>query len=279
MRETSKLSKHNVTLHTEPATIQGDHTRIEQILANLIDNAAKYTHEGGDIRISLTKEGPVAILRVEDSGAGIDQTLLPYIFDVFVQGDNTLARTKGGLGIGLSLVHRLVSKHGGTVTAASDGIAKGSAFEVRLPVLEMPATSITDASTGTSSSLDGVRILLVEDQDDLREMTQTLLREAGLLVSSAANGREALEIATDSLPDVGILDIGLPDIDGYELARLLKNTGGLSEMSLIALTGYGLAADKERALLAGFDAHLIKPLQIDELLRCLRDLVSNRKDS
>lgn len=275
MQDTSKLSKHQLSLETQPLMVHGDRTRLEQIFSNLIDNAVKYTPEGGNIWVSVVQDGSSAVIRVADSGAGIDPELLPFIFDVFVQGDKSLARTTGGMGIGLGLVQRLVTKHGGTVTATSDGVGKGSCFEIRLPRWEGGAVSAAgERSDTTGRNLAGIRLLLVEDQDDLREMSQTLLGEAGLEVVGAACAKDALDIAPEFKPQIAVLDIGLPDISGYELAALLRSLPDLETLHLIALTGYGLDSDKLRSAAAGFDAHLTKPLDIEEILECVADLVS-----
>lgn len=265
MMDTSKLSRHIVSFHTEPLLVSVDRTRMEQIFSNLIDNAVKYTDEGGRIEVSVTALDGMANLRVTDTGVGIGPELLPYVFDVFVQGDNTLARTKGGMGIGLSLIQKLVALHGGTVAAHSDGLAKGSTFDVCLPLLGSGASASVTTQAGSDSSFNGITVLLVEDQDDLREMTQTLLKELGLDICTAADGAEAMAIAAKHLPQVALIDIGLPDMSGYELAIALKNTPGLESLHLIALSGYGLAGDKEQAAAAGFHHYLTKPLSIDEL--------------
>ncbi len=279
LQDTSKLSKHHISLETQPLMVHADRTRLEQIFANVIDNAIKYTPEGGNIWVTVVQEDSSAVIRVADSGAGIAPELLPYIFDVFVQGDKTLARTSGGMGIGLSLVQRLVTKHGGTVTATSGGLGKGSTFEIRLPLWEGALSAVDEMSDTRDRDLAGVKVLLVEDQDDLREMSQTLLREAGLEVVAAACARDALEIAPQFKPQVAVLDIGLPDISGYELAALLRSMPDLATVHLIALTGYGLDSDKLRAASAGFDAHLTKPLDMEELLNCMRDLVPKESGS
>ncbi|MBP0600652.1 response regulator [Herbaspirillum sp. LeCh32-8] len=273
MMDTAKLSRHAVSLHAEPLMVNADRTRMEQIFNNLLDNAVKYTDEGGRIEVSLSAENGMARLRVRDTGVGIGAELLPYVFDVFVQGDNTLARTKGGLGIGLSLIQKLVALHGGSVAAYSAGPAKGSTFDVWLPLLDNGAAAPAAAAPGVGHSLQGITLLLVEDQDDLREMTQAILEELGLQIRSAANGAQALAIAAQHLPQVALIDIGLPDMSGYELAIALKKSAGAAPLHLIALSGYGLAGDKAQAATAGFHHYLTKPLSIDELQRYLVDIV------
>jgi signal transduction histidine kinase/CheY-like chemotaxis protein len=272
MMETSKLARHTFSFRTEPIMVSVDRTRMEQIFSNLIDNAVKYTDEGGSIKVLVAVQDGMALLRVSDTGVGIGPELLPYVFDVFVQGDNTLARTKGGMGIGLSLIKKLVTLHGGTVDAYSDGLGRGSTFEVRLPLPDgdalVQATNVHDAD----ASLHGLTVLLVEDQDDLREMTRALLTELGLEIHAAANGRDALALATAHQPQVALIDIGLPDMNGYELASALRKMSLTTSMHLIALSGYGLAEDKERAATAGFHHHLTKPLPLDDLREYLAGL-------
>ncbi|MCA1323739.1 hybrid sensor histidine kinase/response regulator [Herbaspirillum sp. alder98] len=272
MMDTARLSRHTFSFSTESVFVNIDRTRMEQIFSNLIDNAVKYTDEGGSIRVSVTIQDDLAVLRVADKGVGIGPDLLPYVFDIFVQGDNTLARTKGGMGIGLSLIHKLVSLHGGTVSVQSEGAGKGSVFEVRLPLLVSDAFAPARNVLEPESPLQGCKVLLVEDQDDLREMGHILLTELGLDMRSAANGREALALAAAHQPAVAIIDIGLPDMSGYELAAALRSAPQTASMRLIALSGYGLAEDKARAAAAGFDLHLTKPLSLDDLTQYLASL-------
>jgi len=271
MMDSARLSKHIFSVRTTSVPVNVDRTRMEQIFSNLIDNAVKYTDEGGAIQVVVTIQDRMAVLRVADTGVGIGPELLPYVFDIFVQGDNTLARTKGGMGIGLSLIHKLVTLHGGTVTAQSDGAGQGSVFEVRLP-LHGDACTPASGGTAANATLSRHRILLVEDQDDLREMEQVLLSELGLEVWAAANGSDALAIAAARQPAVALIDIGLPDMSGYELASALRKMPQTASMHLIALSGYGLAEDKQRADAAGFDLHLTKPLPLDQLRRYLAGL-------
>ncbi|NUU04040.1 ATP-binding protein [Herbaspirillum robiniae] len=272
MMDTSRLSKHRFSYRTESVMVDADHTRMEQIFSNLIDNATKYTDEGGTIEVLVTADQGMALLRVSDTGVGIEPELLPYVFDVFVQGNNTLARTDGGMGIGLSLVQKLVALHGGTVVARSAGRGKGSTFEIRLPLLANDTSATLAAPANIDSSLKGIKVLLVEDQDDLREITHALLAELGLEIRSASNGKEALAVAAIHQPQVALVDIGLPDMNGYELAAALRNTMRPASIHLVALTGYGLSGDKDQAAAAGFDLHMTKPLPMEELRRYLSEM-------
>lgn len=264
-RTAGRFSHQNISVHAEPATIHGDTTRIEQIICNLIDNAIKYTPEGGSIGIDVRAQGNEAVLTVKDTGIGISADLLPMIFEVFVQGENTLERAKGGMGIGLSLVSRLVELHGGRISAESEGTGKGSTFTVRFPLFE----SATQADNRSPVEPDDRKytILLVEDQEDGRELMAMLLQSQGHHVLQAANGTQALQLAAEYQPDFAVMDIGLPGMDGYELARRLRSDVHTSAIRLIALTGYGLQEDRYRALDAGFDLHLAKPLKYEELKR------------
>ncbi|MFL9881388.1 ATP-binding protein [Herbaspirillum rhizosphaerae] len=273
MVDTSKFSKHVFSFYTESLTINADATRIEQVFSNLIENSLKYTDEGGSISVSVSRDKDMALLSVMDTGVGISPNLLPFIFDVFMQGDNTLARTKGGMGIGLSLVHKLVALHGGTVNVHSEGVGKGSSFYVRLPLIETDAPKFRLPKNEIDMSLSGYKILLVEDQDDLREMQQALLKELGLEVWASSNGKDAIKIAEVREPQVALIDIGLPEMNGYQIAAALRSNSKTASVKLIALTGYGLKEDKEQAIKAGFDHHLTKPLRLGELEKCLTVLL------
>ena len=265
---TGALDGYQVSIHTESARIKADATRIEQIVTNLLDNAIKYAPNGSHIDIAVVNDDNDAVLRITDSGIGIPPDLLPRIFDVFVQGDNSLARAKGGMGIGLSLVRKLVELHGGTIQAKSDGEGRGATFTVRLP-------RTTDGSSATDMKKSGnsapsYSVLLVDDLDEGREVLSMLLEALGHRVVAVANGENALKAATDMPFDIAILDIGLPGMDGYELARRLKDDPATRNIKLFALTGYGLQEDKDKATAAGFDCHLTKPLQLDAFAQCLK---------
>jgi signal transduction histidine kinase/ActR/RegA family two-component response regulator len=263
LRTSGKINRQTLSVHTEPAFILGDSTRIEQIVTNLVDNAIKYTPEDGSITVEARASADEAMLMVKDNGIGIPADLLPLIFDVFVQGENTLERAKGGMGIGLSLVKRLVELHGGSIGAESEGKGKGSTFTVRFPLLGSGKPVPSDNAFRPDDR--NYSILLVEDQEDGRELMGMLLQSHGHHVLQAANGFQALQLAAEYQPDYAILDIGLPGMDGYELAGRLRSDVRTSAIKLIALTGYGLQEDRYRALNAGFDLHLAKPLKYEEL--------------
>jgi CheY-like chemotaxis protein len=241
-----------------------DETRMDQVITNLLDNAVKHTPAGGRIDVALRADGPWAVLRIEDSGIGIPADRLTRIFEPFYQGEPSLDRTPGGLGLGLAVVRRLVAEHGGMVTAASEGHGHGSTFTVRLPrVTPLPPPAIASAARATTAS--SRRVVVVEDNTDSREMLDRLLRMEGHEVHSAEDGASALEVVARVVPDVVLIDIGLPGLDGYEVARRLRDTPAGRSMLLVAMTGYGQPRDRLRALEAGFDDHLVKPIELGRL--------------
>jgi len=266
-RTTGRTGNHAVTLDVEPGWVSGDTTRLEQIISNLLDNALKYTPPGGAIHISCDSDDKEVSVSIEDSGVGIGADLLPQVFDVFVQGASTLDRAQGGLGIGLALVRRLIELHGGGISAHSDGAGEGSIFTVRLPRIAPPAEPRVPIMETTETSKPTV--LLIEDNDDGREMMAMMLSCYGFEVRHAADGLQGLEVAEQFHPDLALVDIGLPGIDGYEVARRLRANPATQDMKLIALTGYGLAEDQRRVLEAGFDLHLVKPVDIDNLMKAI----------
>jgi CheY-like chemotaxis protein/anti-sigma regulatory factor (Ser/Thr protein kinase) len=262
--ETDRTSRHRLTLETEPVWVDADQTRIEQITENLVTNALKYTPAGGAIHLRVHRDAGEAVLRVRDSGAGIPRELLPRVFDLFVQGARTLDRNEGGLGIGLTLVRQLVEMHGGTVEAASEGAGRGSTFTVRLPAIPGPPPAPLLAPPERPGAR-GRRILIVEDAADAREMLRVALELSGHEVHEAEDGPGGIEAACRVRPDVALIDIGLPGVDGYEVARRIRAATGGERIRLIALTGYGQPEDRRRSLEAGFDAHLLKPVTPDHL--------------
>jgi PAS domain S-box-containing protein len=249
--------------------VNGDPLRLQQVIGNLLSNAWKYTPANGSISIALAREAQHAVVRVGDSGAGIPPERLDDIFDLFTQVNPSLARTEGGLGIGLTLVKRLVDLHGGEVHAYSEGLGKGSEFVVRLPLAREAVQSDAEASSGPA--LSPRRIVVIEDNTDAREMLAIALRLAGHDVAEAATGGDGIEMVQRHRPDIVLVDIGLPDIDGYEVARQLRQThdGGVR---LIAVTGYGQARDRALSQAAGFDAHLLKPLDPSTLEAAIQQL-------
>jgi PAS domain S-box-containing protein len=260
---TEKLGRHHVTVEAEPVWVKADGARIEQIVMNLLSNSLKFTPPGGAIRVIVRRERDEVVLSVADDGAGISADLLPSVFDLFVQGDRTLDNRSGGLGVGLTLVRRLVELHGGRVEASSQGRGRGSVFTVRLPAM-------SDAPQARERSVEGPagatrkRILVVEDNADNREMMRILLETAGHEVHEAADGVRGVELAVQLEADAVLIDIGLPGIDGYEVARQIRSKlRGRSR--LIALSGYGQPKDRQRAFEAGFDEHLLKPVDPERL--------------
>jgi signal transduction histidine kinase len=265
-KATGRTGNFQINVDMAPGWVEGDPTRLEQIATNLIDNALKYTPPGGTIDITVGHDDAQdqVMLTVRDTGVGIAADLLPHVFDVFVQGSITIDRSQGGLGIGLALVRRLVELHGGSVSAHSAGTGSGSTFTIRLPRAAPVVASAPRAAAGIDSGKPTV--LLIEDNEDGREMMATMLGAFGYSVQQAADGVQGVQMAHAGAPDVALVDIGLPGIDGYEVARRLRNEAGTRNIKLIALTGYGLADDQRRVLEAGFDMHLVKPVDINHLL-------------
>jgi PAS domain S-box-containing protein len=247
-------------------TVDGDEHRLAQVVANLLTNAARYTESGGTISITGASEDGQAVLRVRDSGAGIDAELLPRVFDLFVQGRRSIDRADGGLGLGLTIVRSLVELHGGAVTASSAGPGQGSEFVVCLPLaaagagVAVDVVAVTPALRGSAC-----RVLIVDDNRDAAELLAEVLDDAGHVTRIAFDGPGALRTAAEFRPQLALLDIGLPVMDGFELARRMRELPGLERVALVALTGYGQPADRERSRVAGFDMHLTKPVEVPEL--------------
>lgn len=261
----------DVSLPAEPVMVLGDVMRLAQVLLNLLNNAAKYTAEGGSIWLTVESQGNEALLRVRDTGMGIAAEMLPKIFDLFAQVERTLDRSEGGLGIGLTLVRRLVEMHGGKVAAHSDGIGRGSEFIVRLPRLSHTSSggSATSASVEAATATRKKRILVVDDNRDSAESLAMLLRVMGHDVQTAHDGLEALAAADAYLPDLILLDIGLPGLNGYGVAEEVRSRSTLPEVKIVALTGYGSEEDLRLSAKAGFDAHLVKPVNLESLEQLL----------
>jgi len=259
--------------------VDGDAPRLTQIFANLICNAAKYTDPGGHISVRVEQRDQQLVIEIRDDGIGIGKELLPRIFDPFVQAEQSSERARGGLGLGLGLVRALVELHGGRVEAHSQGSGLGSTFTVRLPAIAQVASS--HAPDGRLSSAfrptGRRRILVVDDNDDARMLLADILSELGHDVRVAADSSSALEVIQDFSPEVGILDIGLPGIDGYELACKLRPA--VPAVRLIALSGYGQPADKARSQAAGFDRHLVKPVELRRLLDAMAEISGERSRS
>jgi signal transduction histidine kinase len=265
-----------VTMPEDAGRVEGDPIRLAQVLWNLLNNAAKYTPEGGCIAVTVEKgEGEVAI-HVRDTGMGIPAEVLPTVFDLFAQGERTLDRAEGGLGIGLTLVQQLTEMHDGNVEAFSEGPGRGSEFVVRLPLLP-DGVAAPDGGESIRAVEPRVasasrRILVVDDNRDSAESLATLLRLIGNEVRTAHDGRQALEVAADYQPDMVLLDIGLPVLNGYEVARRLRTDPAYGRAVLVALTGYGSEEDRHRSHSSGFDHHMVKPVDFDVLQTLLTSL-------
>jgi CheY-like chemotaxis protein len=238
--------------------IDADPTRVEQILGNLLGNALKFTPEGGTITVSVAREGDQAVLRVADTGIGMSPELVARAFEPFVQGERPLDRSHGGLGIGLTLVRRLAELHGGSAEAQSEGAGKGSVFTVRFPAVTTPAMRRPGAAA--ASAVQSRDVLVVEDNDDARETLRRMLELEGHRVRVAADGVTALEAVRAAPPEIALIDVGLPRMDGYELARRIRAELPATRPLLVAVTGYGLPEDRNRTRAAGFDLHLVKPV-------------------
>lgn len=265
LRARGLLDRHQLSFAGTQVWIHADETRIEQIVANLVGNALKFTPSGGTITVSVCSDGAHASLVVKDTGVGIPADVLPLIFDLFVQGERSLDRSQGGLGIGLTVVRRLVDLHGGTVQADSDGPGMGSTFTVHLPAVSAPKATAGEQTPIVAAASEPRRVLVVEDNEDLREMLGILLEQDGHEVELANDGPSGLEAALNFRPDVGLLDLGLPGFDGYALARQIRAHDGGDQIYLVALTGYGQPEDLLRSKEAGFDAVVVKPLGVNQL--------------
>jgi CheY-like chemotaxis protein/anti-sigma regulatory factor (Ser/Thr protein kinase) len=270
-RDAGRLPDDQVTVDAEPVWIDADRTRIEQIFSNVLDNAVKFTPREMPIRLSVVRIGDSARLTVSDDGIGIPAADLPHVFELFVQGPQDLSRKRGGMGVGLALVKRLVQMHGGSVVAQSEGPGRGVTITIDLPAVTAPVEPPkTDPGRGSTGS--PLRILVVEDNDDARATLEALLRVLGHEVRAAADGESGLAEAVRFRPDIAFVDIGLPDFDGYEFVRRIRAMPQLSDVRTVALTGYGQPADRERAVAVGFDHHVTKPIpteNADDLVRSL----------
>jgi CheY-like chemotaxis protein/phosphoglycerate-specific signal transduction histidine kinase len=263
--------KHELTvsLPTHAIWLHADAARLEQVVVNLLTNAAKYTDQNGHIWLTLQQEGEEAVLRVRDTGVGIAPEILPRIFDLFTQAERSLDRSQGGLGIGLALVQRLVEMHGGTVTASS-ALGRGSEFVVRLPVVPPPQPQSSSPPTKKAQPTGpSLRVLVVDDNVDTVTTLAMLVQESGHKVRTTYDGSAVLEAALDYRPNVVLLDIGLPGLNGFEVAKQLRQQPALQNVVLVALTGYGQESDRQRSKEAGFDHHLVKPGDLGKVLQIL----------
>jgi CheY-like chemotaxis protein len=268
-----------VKLPEAPVVVDGDAARLEQVLGNILNNANKYTDDDGRIDVTLDistqqkAEQPEAVIRIRDNGEGIDPDLLPRLFDLFTQADRSLAHSQGGLGIGLSLVRTLVGLHGGSISAHSEGRGCGSEFIIRIPLSMNVHASVDEGAEviahDRGSPSHAQRILVVDDSPDIRESTAMMLSLEGYETQVAASGEEALQMAVSFRPTVILLDIGLPDLSGYEVVRRLRESDDFAVTRIIAISGYDTPEARDRATEAGFDHHLSKPVPLKDLEKLL----------
>jgi PAS domain S-box-containing protein len=266
---------HNLTVLVppEPLRIEGDLTRLSQALTNLLNNAAKYTPPPGEIHLTVEKEEEMVTVHVRDTGVGISADLMPKIFELFTQGERALDRSEGGLGIGLTLAQRLLKLHGGSIEARSEGPGQGSEFVVRLPLATLPESSHPAVKSDERRTASSRRVLVVDDNRDAAESLETLLQLWGHQARSAQDGPEALSLMAELEPEIVLLDIGLPGMDGYEVARRMRTMPAGRNALIVAVTGYGRNSDRLQSQEAGFDHHLVKPV----LPEVLHELIASAK--
>jgi signal transduction histidine kinase/ActR/RegA family two-component response regulator len=265
-----------------PVLVRADHVRLSQVLGNLLSNAAKYTPIGGTIdlavQIAAENDDPqqhgVVVIDVSDNGIGIDSAVQPHVFELFAQSARGNARAEGGLGIGLAVAKRMVELHGGTISLQSEGNGTGTTVTLRLPILRSSDAPSATLNAPQTISLAPVRVLLVDDNADALQSLGMLLELEGHQVTLCGSGREAIQLMQETLPEVAIVDVGMPDMDGFDVARAVRADSRLNDIMLLALTGYAAESDKSRALAAGFDFHLTKPLSLEKL----QQLLSNRAE-
>jgi CheY-like chemotaxis protein len=257
-----------VSIPTEPMAVEGDAVRLTQVFANLLTNAAKYTNPGGRIEVSARRIGEHAVVRVRDNGIGISPKHLDSVFEMFMQVDRSSRHSQGGLGVGLTLARSLVAMHGGRITAHSSGPGTGSEFVVTLPALAR--SDLVPQTDATPDRLPPRRMLVVDDNRDAADTLATLLRALGVTVAIAYSGRAALDAVATFAPDIVLLDIGMPDMDGYETSRRIRAQHA-NDVTLVALTGWGQDEDLRQSRAAGFDHHLVKPPDIERLRKILTD--------
>jgi signal transduction histidine kinase/ActR/RegA family two-component response regulator len=265
-----KHHKLNLELPSEAIHVFADPTRAEQIVANLLTNAAKYTKKGGRVTVRVAQEDDQAVIHVADTGIGLSHESLTRVFDLFAQADRTLDRSEGGLGIGLTVARKLAEMHGGSITADSDGLGKGSTFTVRLPISQQPRADTELAKRASKTdALPPQRILIVDDNRDTATSCARLLKALGHDVQTTFDGVAALEVARTFKPQAIFLDIGLPGLNGFDVAKTLRNEGFTNEV-IVAVSGYGQPEDRQRSYAAGFDEHLVKPVHQDKLISVLQ---------
>jgi signal transduction histidine kinase/ActR/RegA family two-component response regulator len=274
VRAAAARQKVTVELHNgERLPVDVDPVRADQIITNVLTNAIKYTPEGGHVVVNVTREGGEAVVRVKDDGVGIAPDRIGTIFELFAQAENAIGRAQGGMGIGLALVRNLLQLHGGSIEAKSDGIGKGSEFTVRFPIAEPAAAEKHEPRIAVVASSDGQprRIVIVEDNADVRELLRLKLKRLGHAVDAVADGIAGVTAIVDAKPDLALVDIGLPGIDGYEVASQVRATLG-KDVVLVAVSGFGQPEDKRKALEAGFDEHITKPADVTDIENLLARL-------
>jgi len=269
LRVAGELDHHEVVLKLEPVTVEVDTARMEQVITNLLVNAMKYTDAGGRIEVEASTEGAEAVVRVCDTGIGMRQEMLQRLFQPFAQERQALDRRRGGLGIGLALVRQLIELQSGRVEASSEGLGRGSTFTLKLPRAARPSPAAHEDAEPRRAAERPLRILIVEDNDDAREMLRTLLDLAGHETHAAPDGLEGLRLAAELKPQVALVDLGLPGLDGLQLAPRIRALPGGDAIELVALTGYGQTQDRQRTRAAGFDQHVVKPVDTDTLGKVL----------
>lgn len=265
-----------------PVRVRADHVRLSQVLGNLLSNAAKYTPVGGTIELSVSvaneTDAPEAkdsvVIAIIDNGIGIDSSVQPHVFELFAQSARGSARAEGGLGIGLAVAKRMVELHDGTISIHSEGTNRGTSVTLRLPILRSQGNQTAPSVTESTSGFRPARLLLVDDNADALQALGTLLELEGHQITMCNNGRDAVRLIQETSPEVAIIDVGMPDVDGFEVARLVRSDARFDEVMLVALTGYAAESDKSRALAAGFAYHLTKPLSLDKL----QYILANRAD-
>jgi CheY-like chemotaxis protein len=265
-------------LPSEPVQLQADAVRLAQVFSNLLINAAKYTDPGGRIQLRAFRQDDEVVVAVRDNGIGISADMLPRVFNMFFQSHSALARAEDGLGVGLSLVRGLLALHGGSVEARSEGPGRGSEFIVRLPLGNCPpANGEIESELDQVAASAGLKILVVDDNQDAADTCAMLLEASGHHVQTAYSGRQALELARTFRPHALLLDIGLPDVDGYRLAGQVRATPWGHGTVLVAVTGWGQEEDRQRAVAAGFDHHLVKPISAETVETLLQSLVGAKR--
>ena len=265
---TESAARQNVSIEVrycdEPLPVFADPMRAAQILTNVVGNAIKYTPEGGHVIVQLERDGDQALVRVADDGVGIAPDRIGTIFELFAQAENAIGRAQGGMGIGLALVRNLLQLHGGTITAESDGLGSGSEFVVRLPIFHGEPVRSVPPAVAASNDRHPRRIVVVEDNQDVRDLLRLKLHRLGHEVHAVADGHAGVQTIVDHRPDLALVDIGLPGLDGYEVAMRVRESVG-RDVVLVAVSGFGLPEDKRKAIDAGFDEHITKPADVSDI--------------